>query len=55
MRIRGIRRKLYLMVYDKPTVNKKALQFQKSLGEVKQTLGALGRHEKRTENGSIKK
>ena len=48
MRMRGIRRKCYLIFYDKPLINKKALQFQKSLGEVKQVLSSYAdkKHEK---------
>lgn len=39
MRIRGIKRRLYLIIYDKPGLNHKALQFRHSMDEVKQLLG----------------
>ncbi len=35
MRILGIRKKLYRITYDKPLINKKALQFHNSMDEVK--------------------
>lgn len=38
MRFSGIRRKIYRMTYDKPVVNKAALQFRNSLEEVKRLL-----------------
>lgn len=39
MRLGGIRKKLYLLTYDKPGLNKKALQLRKSFDEVKKTVG----------------
>lgn len=39
MRLGGVRKKLYLLTYDKPALNKKALQLRKSFDEVKKTLG----------------
>lgn len=39
MRLGGIKKKLYQITYDKPLLNKKALQLQKSFDEVKKLLG----------------
>lgn len=40
MRLNGIRKKLYLMTYDKPALNKKAMQLRTSIDEVKKMLGS---------------
>lgn len=40
MRMQGIKRKLYLFTYDKPGIQKKALQVKHSLDEVKKALEA---------------
>lgn len=34
-----VKKKLYHFTYDKPKINKKALQFKKSVDEVKKILG----------------
>jgi len=39
LRLNGIQRKLYHITYDKPALNKKALQLRTSLDEVKKILG----------------
>lgn len=38
MRIQGIKKKLYLLTYDKPSFQKKALQVKHSMEEVKKSL-----------------
>lgn len=38
VRMHGMRKKCYLLFYDKPRINQKALRFQKSLEEVKKLL-----------------
>lgn len=38
MRMHGLRRRCYLLLYDKPKINQKALRFQRSLEEVKKML-----------------
>lgn len=38
MRIRGFRKKMYCIAYDKPGIQKMALRFKHSLDEVKQLL-----------------
>lgn len=38
VRINKVRKKLYHLTYDKPVMNKKALQFRRSLDEVKKLL-----------------
>ncbi len=40
MRPGCIRKKLYLLTYDKPALNKKALKLRRSFDEVKKMLGA---------------
>ncbi len=40
MRLRGFRRKVYRLTYDKPGVNKRALQVKRSVDEVKKLLTA---------------
>lgn len=47
MRMQGFRRKLYLAVYDKPGVNRRALQFRHSMDEVKNLLGSQKKKEKK--------
>lgn len=39
MRLSGIRKKLYRLTYDKPAINKKAVQLRRSFDEVKKLLG----------------
>lgn len=39
MRLGGVKKKLYLLTYDKPALNKRALQMQKSFDEVKKMIG----------------
>lgn len=46
MRISGMKGKLYRLTYDKPGVNKKALQFRRSLDEVKKLLDRPGKKQK---------
>lgn len=38
MRVSGIKKKLYRLTYDKPGVNKKALQLKHSIDETKKLL-----------------
>jgi hypothetical protein len=38
MRLESVKRKIYRFTYDKPDLNKKALQFQNSLDEVRKLL-----------------
>lgn len=38
MRLRGFRRKIYRLTYDKPGVNRRALQVKRSMDEVKKLL-----------------
>lgn len=38
MRLRGFRKKIYRMTYDKPGVNRRALQVKRSMDEVKKLL-----------------
>lgn len=38
MRLFGIRKKLYRLTYDKPGINKKAIQLRRSFDEVKKLL-----------------
>lgn len=47
MRLGGIRKRLYRMTYDKPGLNKKALQFRSSLDEVRKILGGVGTQNKK--------
>ncbi len=42
MRIRGLQKRMYRMTYDKPGINKKALQFGHSLDEVRKLLDGVG-------------
>lgn len=42
VRIRGFKKKLYLLTYDKTDFQKKALQVKRSLEEVKKLLNAKG-------------
>lgn len=35
----GVRKKLYRLTYDKPEINKKAVQLRRSFDEVKKLLG----------------
>lgn len=39
MAMDGVRKKVYHMTYDKPGMNKKALQLRQSVDEVKKLLG----------------
>ena len=39
MALDGIKKKLYRLTYDKPVINKKALQFEHSMDELKKLLG----------------
>lgn len=48
MRLGGFRRKLYRLTYDKPAMNRKALQLSRSLEEILRVLeetkpGKIGR------------
>lgn len=38
MRIRGMRKKIYLLTYDKKRLNRKALRIRRSFDEVKKIL-----------------
>lgn len=38
MRIRGMRRKIYLLTYDKKRLNQRALRIRRSFDEVKKIL-----------------
>ena len=42
VRIRGFKKKLYLMTYDKTDFQKKALQIKRSMEEVKKLLNTKG-------------
>lgn len=42
VRIRGFKKKLYLLTYDKTDFQKKALQVKRSLDEVKKLLNTKG-------------
>ncbi len=42
MRVKGMRRRLYLLTYDKPAINKKALKIKRSFDEVKRLLNPSG-------------
>lgn len=39
MRLRGIKKKVYWLTYDKPGIQKKALRMTRSFDEVKNFLG----------------
>lgn len=41
MRIRGMRRKIYLLTYDKKELNRRAIRVKRSLEEVKKILERL--------------
>lgn len=45
-RFEGMKKRVYHFTYDKPGLNKKALQFRRSLDEVKKLLGGFRKNKK---------
>lgn len=41
MRFGGMKKRAYHLTYDKPVLNRKALQLKRSLDEVKKLLGGV--------------
>lgn len=46
MRFEGVKKRLYHFTYDKPGLNKKALQLRQSMDEVKKLLGKAVKNKK---------